>query len=108
VHNEKFRPIPKRPSDTPGAKYMQEMDEIVERAKTLVEYADRTRLPGETLNDTMSRIIDDFNNGNIYEDLPGDVNSLCSYFEPNSLKRFCHNFVGGLAGAAALGYYNRR
>lgn len=69
-HNESIRPIPKRISDTPGNKYMNEMDEIVTRAKTAVRYANENRLPGESLNAALERLTKEMDTAD--PNVPGD------------------------------------
>jgi hypothetical protein len=69
-HNESVRPIPKRISDTPGNKYMNEMDEIVTRAKTAVRYANENRLPGESLNSALERLTKEMDTAD--PNVPGD------------------------------------
>ena len=51
-HNEKLRPVVRegKTTNTPLDKYYDEMDEIVERSKTAVEYANNIRKEGETAN----------------------------------------------------------
>ena len=113
-HNERIRPKPRRESNTPGAKYMNEMDEIVERAKTTVEWADRIRKPGESLNDVLSRVVDDFENldglefAKKYKNIPGDTKSYLLFFEPKTGKKFLQNFVGSfIIGATSMSIANQ-
>ncbi len=112
-HNERIRPKPRRESSTPGAKYMNEMDEIVERAKTTVEWADRIRKPGESLDDVLSRVVDDFESldgfkfAKKYKDIPGDTKSYLLFFEPKTGKKFLQNFVGSfIVGTTGVSLVN--
>lgn len=98
MHNEKIRPIPKEKATTAAGRYQEDMDEIVERAKTAVEYADKHRLEGESLDDALDRIADEIAEGdNIYnEKYPSDMRQAINHFTLDSIKKFWKGFVGGI------------
>lgn len=105
-HNEKIRPVLREGKDTTSAtgKYLDEMDEIVERSKTAVEYADRIRKEGESLNDALTRLAD-MADADIYDaSIPSDIRQMMARFTKDSTLNFWKNFVGGVAMPAGIGY----
>lgn len=105
-HNEKIRPILREGKDATSAtgKYLDEMDEIVERSKTAVEYADRIRKEGESLNDALTRLAD-MADADIYDaSIPSDIRQMMARFTKDSTLNFWKNFVGGVAMPVGIGY----
>lgn len=101
-HNEKIRPIVKegKPIDTPLAKYYDEMDEIVERSKTAVEYANKIRKEGESLDQVLERLAD----VDIYDsEVPSDIRQMVGRYTKDSLIKFWKNFIGTTAIPVAIG-----
>lgn len=104
-HNQKLRPVVRegKPVNTPESKYLDEMDEIVERSKTAVEYAHKIRKEGETLDQALSRLAD-MADANIYDaSIPADVRQMVSRFTKESTLNFWKNFVGGYALPTTIG-----
>lgn len=104
-HNEKIRPIVRegKTTDTPLDKYYDEMDEIVERSKTAVEYANKIRKEGETLDQALTRLAD-MTDANIYNaEIPADIRQSIARHTKDSVLNFWKNFVGGYAAPIGLG-----
>lgn len=104
-HNEKIRPIVRegKTTDTPLDKYYDEMDEIVERSKTAVEYANKIRKEGETLDQALTRLAD-MTDANIYNaEIPADIRQSIARYTKDSVLNFWKNFVGGYAAPIGLG-----
>lgn len=97
VHNEKIRPVPRRQSKSNMDKYYEDMDEIVARSKTAVEYANSMRKPGESLDNALERLAD-IADADIYnQEIPADIRQMMSHFTKDSVLKFWKNFVGGMA-----------
>ena len=95
-HNELIKPKLKKRyqnTDNPIVLYQDKMDEIVTRSKTAVEYADRIRKPGESLDEALDRIHEIADKQP--QKVPSDVNDLVWYFDKGTLLNFWKNFVGG-------------
>lgn len=105
-HNEKFRPIVRegKTTDTPLDKYYDEMNEIVERSKTAVEYADKIRKEGETLDQALTRLAD-MTEANIYNaEIPSDIRQSIARYTKDSMLNFWKNFVGAYVAPMGMGY----
>ena len=104
-HNEKIRPVVKegKTTDTALDKYYDEMDEIVERSKTAVEYANKIRKEGETLDQALTRLAD-MTEADIYNSaIPADVRQSIARYTKDSMLNFWKNFVGGYAVPVTMG-----
>ena len=82
--------------------YQNALDEIVTRSKTAVEYADRTRLPGESLDDALERVYKMAERPNA--GINADITDLVWYFDKETLLNFWKNFVGSIATPVGIGY----
>lgn len=99
VHNEKIRPVPKknRKDFTDFDKYLDEMDELVERSKTAVEYAHETRLEGETLDQALDRVFEVANRDVYNSKIPSDIRQMVKNYTKDSVLKFWKQFLGGIA-----------
>ena len=106
MHNEAIKPVLKprfQNAETPNkiAEYQDRLDEIITRSKTTVEYADRVRQPGESLNDALGRVYELAQKNS--PDVPMDTKDLVYYFDKNGLLNFWKNFVGGYTIPVGIG-----